>query len=427
MVSDRQEGEKGTLAGAVSEAWVVAKTLFYLATFRGDEAYSKAIGNVFLKPFCLTDRALPPVTGRHFFAWRREKISRSGLPEDAFHFVVRKNRPYHIVNATLITKEFLHGQRHLIPLEITPDYVGTRWRFDPKKRKSEDDKRYGGMYMQSFAYDFRKVIEADQSLPFGPWKVKTGRRTGAFSLSDVAGVSGSAPQDTLTKMGLGNLGFTEFNHWPRDINSDTPVGEFYHGDGGHVENQGLMPLLARRVQHIIAFVNSATPFRPRKKASEKINKKVLDKHIIAFFRQADGKYGHNLVFEGREQKLGELISALEARKRDGKPLIYCDTYDILENKHYGIHNTEGYRPKICWIYQDRTEDWLKELPTKVREKATDGWGQLPHYKTFFQNWFPPRAVDLTEEEVNLMSNLTAWTVVESAGYIREEFNSLNLP
>ncbi|MGR5469963.1 hypothetical protein ACPV51_22330, partial [Vibrio astriarenae] len=89
----------------------------------------------------------------------------------------------------------------------------------------------------------------------------------AFSLNDIIASTGAAPQEITSDIGLGALGFPEFNHIPLNtLKGDNSVSEEYpHSDGGHLENLGIMPLLARKMTKIVVFVNTKKPFSPNKK------------------------------------------------------------------------------------------------------------------------------------------------------------------
>ena len=433
------EPPEGSLAKAISESWLVIRTVWHLLTNLNDEAYATAVGDTFLKPFGLSSEIGLFDAESQSFALRPESVKHSGRDVRHFHFL-RCGRPYPIINATVVTKGLSHRQEHLFRLEITPDYAGVRTRFNIPGEPHDDPRRFGGQYIQTVTYDFHQRTKTEGEKPFSRWQIKTGGRTGSFSLSDVAGVSGAAPQDILSKIGFGNLGFPEYHLWPHDTESGltVPKRDFYHGDGGHLENLGLMALLARRVQNIITFVNTVKPFKCRTDqcqpgSGQKVTEKVLAKYVISFFRQlkknngSPRKYSFNLVFEDGENKLEELVGQFEKKKSAGRPLIFCGQYDVRANVHFGIRDTENYRPNICWIYLDRTADWLKALTDeKLKKYAKRKWRNLPHFKTFFPGLFKPSAVDLANAEVNLGSNLAAWTVCQSATILREELPNLDL-
>jgi hypothetical protein len=426
----KEEQPDGSLAKAISESWLGARTIWHLVSTFNDEAYATSVGDVFLKPFGLSKRVGFFGYQRETFALRPSSVEHSGLPLKNFHFL-RCGRPYPIINATVITKGFRHTQDHLHRLEITPDYAGVPVRFNVPGTPVDNPPRFGGQYIQSFAYDLHKRLGAVDVKPFRRWRVETGGFTGSFSLADVVGVSGAAPQATLARVGIGNLGFPEYHLWPHETGADlqVPKRDFYHGDGGHLENAGLMPLLARQVQNIIVFVNTHAPIKCRKEGCEPVTRgydikdEVIAPYLVSFFKKLSkkGKYFHNQVIDEPDKKLSELVTSFETKKREGAPLIHCDEYDIMENKRFGVPRIEGYKPNICWIYLDRSDRWLNAIPDKkIREEyAVRKWRNLPHFKTFLPSLFKPAVVDLSDAEVNLGSNLAAWSVCEGADALRK--------
>lgn len=421
----------GSLAKEIANSWLGVRTLGHLFSNFNDKAYATAVGDTYLRPFNLSENIGWFDKETRSFAYRQKSIKNSKIPSWNFNFL-RCGRPYPIINATVITKGFMHRQEHMHRLEITPDYTGVRVPYDIPGEKG----KFGGYYVQSFAYDSHKrilskpttdVMKSDGD--FSQWTVNTGGQTGSFSLSDVVGVSGAAPQEILTKIGIGNMGFPEYHLSPNDVALKTPKGDFYHGDGGHLENLGLMPLFARKVQNIIAFVNTVDPFGCDKSKckSEDLPDKdedMIAKYVVSFFEKMekpDGspdKYGDNLIFEEGTSKLSQLVSAFRTKKREGEPLVYCDAYNIKENEHYGIYDTAQYKPNLCWVYLDRSNDWLETLTDpKISDYAQRRWRNLPHFKTFLPSLLKPSLVDLSNAEVKLGSNLAAWTMCESAEYI----------
>lgn len=148
---------------------------------------------------------------------------------------------------------------------------------------------------------------------------------------------------------------------------------------------------------------------------------MISPYVVGFFKKMEKKdgtllqYGKNHIFGPEGNKLSKLVSALKTKKQEGKPLVYCDTYDIIDNEYIGMYNAGDYQPNICWVYLDRSKKWMDALPNKeTQDYATSIWRDLPHYKTFFPGFLKPAAVDLTHAEVNMGSNNAAWAVCESA-------------
>jgi hypothetical protein len=246
----------------------------------------------------------------------------------------------------------------------------------------------------------------------------------------VIGASGAAPQAFLSSIFLDMICFPEFRHWP--IRHDQGEYEYHHGDGGHIDNVGLLPLLARQVPKILVFINTASPFDPYK---DPLTDYPLYGDLIHYFRdtspsveRAPSKIDKQRTAEnfgalrpgpsrvvigsGRE-RLRQLFDAYRRAKEAGKPLVYCDDYDIVENQRFGVR---PYHTSICWAYLDRTQSWIDKLPDSSEEvKRVLANRRFPHYATFFDSSL--EVIRLTAREANALSNLTAWSVREESAQI----------
>src|SRR6185436_20593505 len=108
-------------------------------------------------------------------------------------------------------------------------------------------------------------------------------------------------------------------YWPVANRETTPPSDYYFADGGNLENTGVLALLARNVQRVISFVNTATPL-----ASNEGTITFSPDIQLLFGRMPDpkslkhkeskqqvppnGDPGFNQVFESK--KLDELIAAM---------------------------------------------------------------------------------------------------------------------
>lgn len=348
--SELEHAPIGSLARAIVNSTIVDDFLKNATKLRGDETYTRSVGDIFLKPFDLHD-------SEKFFTWNRNTrdavLSNNSVsidqerylkPED--FYLARSGHPYLIVGATL-----LHDHR-VIPMEITPLYLGIR---EHLRDQGENGADIGGCYIESFAYDCKFNAE---DIGTSPLRVKfwtsslipKGKRY-FFTLSDILGTSGAAPVETLDKKEIKNVGFPEFRNW--SIHSlEKGDEEYIHGDGGHADNLGIMPILARGVRNIIVCVNSKRPFQLTGHDAAK----RYDSRFAPLFGftgtpsldELPGAPTHesNHVFDG--DKLPELLKGLQRGQDQGKTLIHMDTYDVRENKRFGIRPYSGVQ--IVWIY-----------------------------------------------------------------------------
>ena len=229
------------------------------------------------------------------------------------------------------------------------------------------------------------------------------------------GSSGAAPAELLERRGFDALGFSEFRHWPIHRIGEIDHEEYGHGDGGHLENLAIMPLLAREVKNIIVFINTKTKFRPRAQRDpyagslEPLFRAVTDKH------DGRAKFMTNKVF-GDDGKFDALIAGLKAKQLAKQTLIHCDTYSVHPNPNYGIQG--GNKVNVCWIYNEDVPKWSCALSSKLQD-LVGGLRRFPHYRTFFQN--RPMVIDLSIEEVNALAHLSCWNVTANESTIRRHF------
>jgi hypothetical protein len=411
-----------SLARAISETVIIDDFIKEALLFAGDETYARAIGNLFLKPFELND--VTKFFSFHIDAIRQILKFNSTEDDDNYYltendfYLARENRPYMIVGGTILRLgNDVHAKRK-IQCEYTPLYTGVRALFKDAGRRK---KPIGGGYVESFAYDSRKPTDSVHN--DSRWQVKVGRRRYRFTLTDIIGSSGAAPREILDKLLLRDIGFPEFHHWPISDIGNIDDEEYAHGDGGHLENLGIMPLLARKVKNIIVFINSKTPFNSRENqyaGSIRALFEPVNDFELQDILSGQQKFDLNLVFE--QTKLQSLLDGFRQKQESGEPLIYCDEYKVKANGHYKIR---PYTVRICWVYNDKVNRWNQHLDNspdgdKINQMLNSKeFSNFPHYRTFLQN--PPKIIDLSRSQVSALAHLSCWCVCKGADEIREHF------
>jgi hypothetical protein len=307
----------------------------------------------------------------------------------------------------------------------------------------------GGGYVETFAYD-SDLQRREPSATRVEIEIETVKNR--FTLADMIATSGAAPVAVTGRLGrLGALvfGFPQFSHWPviesRSWARLDSGDELNHGDGGLLDNLGVMPLLARGVRNIIVFINTETRFAMLGNGEWRIYDDVTN----LFQGDSSDSPLNRVVFEDGPARLAELARAYQVLQSQGRPLVHCASYRVRPNPIYNIFTS--YEPNICWVYLDRSRAWLETLD---RNGATEGsmlahllvpddiFQNIPHYRTFFENLEVRRLLEsaangqidksdfiarfrafkdedlriikLYPEQVVGLSQLTAWTVCESA-------------
>ena len=405
---------------------------------RGDEAYSDIVASIFLEPFGLHDN-------EKFFTFHPAALDRvlennPGLSANRFQTIEHVGRPYPIVTGVMIGQQLSDNPEEYFPVDMTPLYTGVRGRFEFEK--DGETVVVGGGYVESFGYD---SYEPRGNAVDDRWRVRlTGMLVRGdkpfgdryrFTLSDVIGTSSAAPLGTLSRYSVPNFLFPEFRHWSVDQNAIREsaahvrrfADEFQHGDGADMDNLALTPLLVRKTENIIVFVNTEDRFRKPATGCQNVTEEHISDDIVSYFRHT-GVLVHNIVFDDGQAGLAAICEAFAEQRATGQPLVYCQAYDVQANARHGI---APYRSSICWVYLDRSQNWIDQLETEENELVAelanneDSFENFPHYRTFAEQGVS--LIDLNRERVVALSNLAAWVVNERAQYIAGHLSGAELP
>ncbi|CAK9010914.1 Cytosolic phospholipase A2 zeta [Durusdinium trenchii] len=134
-----------------------------------------------------------------------------------------------------------------------------------------------------------------------------------------------------------------------------------------------------------------------------------------------GNFAHNQVF--RRDRILSMLEQLQRHKLNGEPLIARDRYHVMRNDWWGIKG--NFEVEIMWIYLDKVRSFELQLPTETRAEIDRGikgaFPRFPTYKTFGTKkgkWIEP---SLTNEQVNLLSALTEWSILHRSDEIKAFF------
>jgi hypothetical protein len=273
-----------------------------------DRVWIDAIGQIYFQPFGLYDAKKPSYFSLNDTTVTDIKHRNPALTEATFHTVrTASPRPYLIINGTMI------GPTHLSPfqtepvvnMQYTPLYVGTPYGMEVTYRAAERSTKQtywtGGGFVEPFAYGGPAPAEVPQndlvslSIPSRPW-----------TLADASGISGSAFAGFVEEEHIwGLLDDTdklapEALYWPFTTTSTSETTDFAFGDGGVMENYGLLSLLQRKVETIIIFINTVSSLDSTAHPDELAKGNGIDAYLPPLFGhpvQSSGTFtGHNQVF-----------------------------------------------------------------------------------------------------------------------------------
>lgn len=445
-----------------SFARAIASTLLpglYLSRilWRFDETYSRAIGKKILRDFDLyqgedstrgckgparflaaherqRDRLIEHAVARRPAGSGRWKClcpegsANDRLCPDEF-LLPAAGRPFLIAGATFLEKKRRVKPEHFHPVELTPLYAGIRRTFDVEHKGKRLS--FGGGFIETLAYD------SISRTPLHGGEIRAcfkrswpSRYRYRFTLSDMMGSSGAAPVAIFRGLGIDTLGFPEFYHRPVSGERETArAHEFAHGDGEHIDNLGLLPLLARGVEKILVFSNTQMAF-----AVANDGELRMSSDIRCYFTPdpsstddpcAEKKRGALPIFA--HQGLRKIQKTFVDQAARGEPLVHCGVFEV-EQPLYGI---KTYAPRICWFHLAGNRAWADSIEeggtSRLIRKLKAGSGQFknfPHFRTIGERWWKLRLIDMSTEQVNALAHLTAWQVLQQASIIG---NALDLP
>jgi hypothetical protein len=386
------------VATASTHAFPVVDTLGHMLD--GADAYSNALGEIFLKDVGLNDLK--------FFTWdatTRAAIAAAGLQDSDFHTVLTnwphgQTAPFPIAGGTL---------KHPVPgvnlhVEITPLNVGVSGTPPPLPPN------FGGGSIAPPLFGTVPQAGAAPGLGTGALS-KIGQ---AFTVRDVLGISGCAPGAIMSLPW-----FPNYPYWsPTLPHGGAPVPGYEFVDGGTIENLGIMPLLRRGCLRIVLFVNAeydiaglnmtrwlAAPATP----IEGLDDAIAPLFIPAQNRVGGNSPGQNIVLGGGQAALTALVTALHDKALSGDIVSYTADYPILANGDYGV---TAYGPvTITWVYNSMPSAWLNALPLNTQRDSANTWRRagrkpFPFLATFEESI--PFIINYTPQEANMLGHLTDW-------------------
>lgn len=502
---------------------VLGDWLIATSRLRGDESYADILGRSFLADVGLHGDLKEDL---RYFSFGGIYSHSSALNAQENEYLSRKDRPFYIANTSLMSDS--HKYKDYVYFQMTPMYVGplgagheTIYKGDKASlthlievrafdAKRPDDSRYIMSPTLSPKYGEIGSIKFEISSGDGSLSSHT-----PFSLADVMASSGAAPAHFVMNLsnvlmggsllvaasnpvfgaglfGLGfllhgNFGFPEFRY-PYTNNNDYSskkinIGAAEFGDGGHLENFGIMPLLARQEKNILVFINTSIRFSYREISNEiKIDESLTSlfrlpeyfeaqgehlksdttEHLISLYGGYVGsvakalpkntpeekvfvRFPHNAVLDGNQ--FGSLIASFREKELKGEPLVHCQNYAISENEFYGV---KSYNPNICWIYLSYNREWQsllveannsdnKSCETVSNQDDYDtldslicrknGFSKFPNYWTFFDNIEDarPGVIKKTRSQAQALSLYASWMLYQSKKDINCTFTEGNAP
>eukprot|EP00930_Biecheleria_cincta_P022227 TRINITY_DN16265_c0_g1_i1.p1 TRINITY_DN16265_c0_g1~~TRINITY_DN16265_c0_g1_i1.p1 ORF type:complete len:731 (-),score=110.78 TRINITY_DN16265_c0_g1_i1:288-2414(-) len=363
--------------------------------------------------------------------------------KDATFLTPAKDRPKTFVmgGAILAPVGYTATKGNVVDLQMSPDYIGSPFYPDDDhvtypsqtgRGNTEHLAIVGGGLVESFAFGGQEPEKGQD----GGSSVTMPAPTEPFSLSKAVGVSSSGVSSALTQLSVfkGTLAALspQVDYWPvtsKHLPGPQPARTYTLGDGGNLDNSGLLAMLQRRANHIIYLINTGSPLPPRETTdfcsmNDSIPAdigKTLENQLQAEFGlwKVDdfGEFlSRNQVF--KTETLPPLLCELQKLKTAGKPAVARKRMKIQKNTWWGIDG--GWDADIIFVYLDKSSDFESQLPADtVADLQKGSWGSFayfPHYLPAFQNTGEGTA--LTGAQVNLLAPLGEYYVRENADMFR---------
>jgi hypothetical protein len=404
------------------------------------EVWMRMMGELLLAPFGLYDPDRPRT-----ISLNPEEVARilarqaEGVELSADDFVTaRPNRPFLIANACLIAPTDIGTVRVETPVlfEFTPLYVGSpnplRITYDPR-RGDAVSLEVGGGALEPFGCGGAAPHE------LGPGNqdvcvVELLAPIRACTTEFIVGTSSVAPAGMLEEL----PGFTDLRdlapeapHWPVREGPVPAAQAFDFGDGGVLENYGLISLLLRRIETAVVFINTGTPLDLDYDPAGPVTSRDIDSYLPPLFGLVDPSTGtatqNNQVFATADY--AKVVHELQAAKRSGGAVMAVTKLTTVANSWWGLPG--GHQVRVCWMYLDRSANWEASLGSKVvRWEIERGnhmklfagpFKHFPHYNTISET--PLELIELTNEQVRLLADLSCWCVTSNADRFAELFKS----
>ncbi|RLL50652.1 hypothetical protein D8Y20_11490 [Mariprofundus sp. EBB-1] len=262
--------------------------------------------------------------------------------------------------------------------------------------------------------------------------------------------------------------FPRYQHWSFEHVKKPASTEQSFGDGGYLDNYGIIPVVRRKVKNLVIFMNTNVPLYVDKVKEENIYKNILeiDAGIRMLFGEEKGRIklddsgrrvwemndvdqipslwaqGKNHIFDNTTEdndeycNFSDTVNGLLEAQATGGAVTFEGKYRVIDNEFHGIKG--GWDVNILWIYNSMCNKWRERLPveTKALLDYRSDMRNFPHFSTGMPSGssnmdagkgeggivrFEP--IDLSLFQSEMLANLSAWSVLEVEDKLKRFFNS----
>jgi hypothetical protein len=425
----------GFLAGAANADLRDALLKNHKDGVPADEIWIKGVKDSYMLPFGVYDPESPRYLS-YDTSTVLEIIKRNptfSLPD----FLTVRNkpgdfhRPYLVVNSSISGPYDLApfaNPEQLVVFNYTPLGIGSAKLLNPlyvtKRNKANNNLPVGAGFIEPFA--FGATASTIQRGDCVSWQAGDGicltltKPAKAYTISDASGTSSAAFVAEFTGIGVPSLKdmSPSEQYWPIPTSSSLVADrDFMFGDGGNLENMGVITLLQRKVKKLVVFVNTSTPLNADYDtiAQRLPTKADMDYDVLTLFGIFSGSKTENMVgnqvFDALAAK--DLMTQFVRAKSQGKSVIATTALTTVSNPWYGI--LPGETIQLTWVYNEGATEYTDSLNTDIQDDIGRGdfgsFAHFPHYSTIDQNLL--KLVQLTPKQINLLYQFSAWTVAQN--------------
>ncbi|MGH1426477.1 MAG: hypothetical protein ACRBEE_00945 [Arenicella sp.] len=371
-------------------------------------AWSYAVRDVFFQPFGLDDANYFSLDSTSVDnALNANKTLQPNWSSDNFD-ITQSDRPYLIVNGTLMWPIEVGHTVNRVLVQFTPLYTGNPFALQLKEKhllEKPSTLNTGGGVLDSYAFGSSGPNTA-------PGKaLEMPEPTVPFSIWHASGISSTAYGYDFAKYHVIEGYIPQMNYWAVTDSSESQseTAMQYFADGGNLENNGIMAMLQRKVEKIIVFVNSETPISKNAKGTI-----VIDSDMPSYFGLQNAAFPNNTLFESSEYQT--LLDGLwESNKTQNGLAMHSQTYTTIENTWFG---TPSYSVEVLWVYNSPVQKWIDTLSPDMQATVNEGISgkgplkNFPNYSTIGEEWF--HLVELSAPQVSTIADMFAWSIEQNA-------------
>ena len=416
----------GFLAGAAN-ASLLDSILDDFKTTSYDELWIRGVSECYMAPFGVFNKDQD-----QYFSYDQATVDdikrRNPSLENASFLTVHDRegdakRPYLIVNSCIVgpyEQGPYQNPEQLAVFNYTPLYIGSAKQntasYTPEGSSISAEHLIGGGFVEPFAFG----SDTPAILPFLCEEGQTQQcinvvaANDTFSIADASGTSSSAFAADLTSHGIAGISLKdlapEVNYFPVDSDSLVENINYMFGDGGNLENFGLISLLQRGVSNIVVFINTQSAVNVDFDTTNVATPKDIDSDLLPLFGisfSPTSDMNQNKVFS--TESFNGIMQDFIDSKNAGQTVMATSQLTTVDNPWWGIR--AGDEVNINWIYNENVDQWRDSLEWEIKAELDLGFAgefkDFPRYRTVGENI---ALVQLTPKQINLLYQLSAWNV-----------------